>query len=512
MSTRKPRPAHPASKGLSDEDIKRVATFMPDIAHELLPPGTPVHAGGGETRFGRKGSLVIRADGRWYNHEAGTGGRGGLTLIHHLLTPSSPIDARAWAKQWLSTHPGTGSLTVESGAETEAREKWLTAYGQRAIGEMVDIAGTVAEAYLVRERGLGAPWPEGLGYWAAARSDQGEGALVAQLTDQAGKVVAVQLVFLDGRGRKSTLPPVKQIFRLAHGETAAGACYRIEGEAPDPFSDTPVDPADPEHLHRTTIVCEGIEDALSAHVACPFSDILGMPGVGRLKSLAEQLNGPTIVVRDGDQPGSRPDKAVADGLDALLLAGARDIRVTTTPLDKDANDILREQGPSELLRLILEAKPAQLSREGDIKRLARMQPLDLTSEERKAAAKRWDITIPQLNKAITAERNRIADDDSRAVDQNQPGPVWDETTWADPVSDIGAGPMRRSPRSAATSLPRNSIWRRCACGRCSHTWCIGTICWCRSRRGWPFRRKRRTAARARHWTLCAAWRCARNRC
>ena len=202
---------------------------------------------------------------------------------------------------------------------------------------------------------------------------------MALLTDQAAKVVAVQLVFLDGRGRKSTVPPVKQMFRLTSREAAAGACYRIEGEAPDPFSAPPADPADAEHLHRTTIVCEGIEDALSAHVACPNSDILGMPGVGRLKRLIGQLNGPAIVVRDGDQPGSKADKAVAQGLDAMLLAGAQLIRVTETPLDKDANDILREQGADALRRLILAAKPARLSREGDITRLAHMAPLDLTS-------------------------------------------------------------------------------------------------------------------------------------
>ncbi len=466
MSTRKPRPAHAAPRGLSDEDTKRTMTFMLDIAHELLRPGTPARASNGETRFGRKGSLAIRADGLWHDHEAGTGGRGGLSLIKHLLPPGSQLDDRAWAREWLSKHPGTGSLTIESGEEIEAREQSLAAFAQRALDEMVAIAGTPAEDYLVRERGLAAPWPSGLGYWPTARSSQGEGALVASLTDPAGKVVAVQLVFLDGRGRKSTLPPVKQIFHLVAREAAAGACYCIGGEELDPFSAWPADTSSPEHMHRTTIVCEGVEDALSAHVACPYSNILGLPGVGRLKRLIGQITGDLVVVRDGDQPGSKADRALADGLDALLLAGAQHIRVTATPLDKDANDILREQGPGGLRQLIVDAKPVQLSREGDIKRLVRKPPLDLTNEERKAAAKRWDITLTELSRAITAERNRIAAEDSRAEDpdQNQSGPVWDETAWADPVSDIGVvldealAETRRYVVTEEYNLATMSVW------------------------------------------------------
>ena len=121
---------------------------------------------------------------------------------------------------------------------------------------------------------------------------------MAPLTDKAGKMVAIHLVFLDGRGRKTTLTPAKKSLRLTSREVAAGACYRIDGEAPDPLSDPPADPADPKHLHRSTILCEGIEDALAAHVACPFSDILGMPGVGRLKHHAGRLHGDTVVVYD----------------------------------------------------------------------------------------------------------------------------------------------------------------------------------------------------------------------
>src|SRR5690242_17234313 len=109
MSNRTRRPAQTTAKGLSDEEARRLTTFMVDIAHVLLPD-TPAHAGNRETRFGRKGSLKLDASGRWYDHEAGTGGRGGLSLINHLLPPGSPLDAKRWAQQWLSAHPGTGSL------------------------------------------------------------------------------------------------------------------------------------------------------------------------------------------------------------------------------------------------------------------------------------------------------------------------------------------------------------------------------------------------------------------
>jgi putative DNA primase/helicase len=252
-------------------------------------------------------------------------------------------------------------------------------------------------------------------------------------------VVAVHLVFLDPRGRKSTVPPMKQIFRLTSREAAVGACYRINGEAPDPLRDLPADPTDPAHPHRITSLCEGIEDALSVHIACPSSNVLGMPGVGRLKHLVGQTTGgDLVVIRDGDEPDSKGEKALADGLDALLLAGVQHLRVTATPLGKDANDILREQGPDALRRLIIEATPAQLSREGDIKRLARMAPLNVTVKERLAVAKRWDVRLREVNSAITAARKEAAADYAGTDEQEQTGPVWDETAWVDPVSDIGA--------------------------------------------------------------------------
>ena len=137
---------------------------MVDIAHELLSPGTPACTTNSDTCFGRKGSLKLDANGRWYDHEAGTGGRGGLSLINHLLPSGSSLDARAWAQQRLSAHQGTGSLTIESTAETEAREQRLAEFAQRALDAMVPITGTPAEDYLVRERGLAASWPLGLGY------------------------------------------------------------------------------------------------------------------------------------------------------------------------------------------------------------------------------------------------------------------------------------------------------------------------------------------------------------
>ena len=101
MSTRKPRgrPAQTINR-LSDEDTKRLDTFMLDIAGELLPLSTPVRATGGETCFGSKGSLKLDASGRWYHHEAGTGGRGGLSLAAHLLPTGPKSAALVWAQKW----------------------------------------------------------------------------------------------------------------------------------------------------------------------------------------------------------------------------------------------------------------------------------------------------------------------------------------------------------------------------------------------------------------------------
>jgi hypothetical protein len=197
------------------------------------------------------------------------------------------------------------------------------------------------------------PYPPGIYWLADARL--GESALVGKLTDATGEFVGVQLGYLDPSGRKSVVPPQRQMF-LTDKEAARQGAFRIR--VPGPVEGV-----------AELIVVEGLEDALSVTQAGAGREVIGIPGVGRFWQFALPSGASVVVFRDGDAPDSEATKQLIGAVDWWLFAGVK-ILVTDTPLGKDANAILQTGGFDEIRRLIAEAESATFSFEADVRRLS----------------------------------------------------------------------------------------------------------------------------------------------
>jgi hypothetical protein len=185
---------------LPEADARRLTSYLPEIVARFRP-AAPQRADNDTLRVGNKGSLVLHTDGGdWFDFEADHGGHGALSFVIHELDGNT-VAARRFAAEWLS-RPGFGSFAPEgiSEAAAQARAELNARRAQEVIERMLPAEQWSATRPPISElnlisRGLLRPYPEGLfGHLDNARL--GEHALVALLTDAAGKVLGVQLGYL----------------------------------------------------------------------------------------------------------------------------------------------------------------------------------------------------------------------------------------------------------------------------------------------------------------------------
>lgn len=228
-----------------------------------MRPEAPVAFTPEGLRLGRRGSLAIKSDGQWFDHEASKGGPDALSLIKHLRECTT-AEAFLWAQDWLDRHPGDGELRAEGAAESaaEARER-RCAYARHILDEATDPAGTPAAAYL-RNRGIEPPYPSCIRWLPDARL--GEGALVGILTSATGEAAGAQVGYLDPDGRKSAVWPQRQLYLLDQ-ESAERAGFRISV-------------AEPTQGAAMLVIGEGLEDGLSIAQAGASHQVIALPGVG----------------------------------------------------------------------------------------------------------------------------------------------------------------------------------------------------------------------------------------
>lgn len=88
------------SPPLNSEDLRRLNTWAGAIAPVLRPDAPIAHTAEG-LRVGRKGSLSIASDCRWFDHESGKGGRYYRRLVelpkslHEQVTQVVPREWKA---------------------------------------------------------------------------------------------------------------------------------------------------------------------------------------------------------------------------------------------------------------------------------------------------------------------------------------------------------------------------------------------------------------------------------
>jgi len=280
----------------------------------------------------------------------------------------------------------------------------------RALREGVDIAGTKsAKIYLIKDRRIDLPHPPGLKHWENART--GESALLAPLRVGAdGDVVAVQAIYLDHEGHKSTVDPAKQRLSI---QRAPGAAFYLpyDGDSKD------------------VVVAEGLEDALTVwRYGAVRCRVAGVPGVGVLRHLKFPEGTRVTFIVDGDPPGSKGAELLQKGLDALILQGCEVLVTATPPEGWDANRFLIERGVETLQMFVASAQPAKLSDDGRIRELAKLDLL-AWGRERKKAAEELGIPVGILDRIVDKERQKLAEeakaeqDDWVGVDDTRP---WSE--------------------------------------------------------------------------------------
>jgi len=418
-------------------DAARADSWLPEIADALLPDAK-WRDEGGERRCLNQGGLTVNARKHvWFSHSAGKGGHA-LELVQ-FVKQCTREEATRCVAAWLLAHKGVGS--GGDGSDSEDADIENANLAKQIIDRLTDATGTSAATYL-HSRGLTGPLPACVRFLADARL--GECAIAGLLTSH-GRTVGVQLTYLDPDGRKSIILPSRRRFML---ERAPDAVFAIASPA-----------AGVTDLLADTLICEGLEDALSLVELGRQAGIIGLPGIGALRQLTVKRGERIVVVRDGDEPDSPADKSLIAGTDALLLQGAT-VTVTATPPGEDANAILQRGGAEALAKLLADTYPAELSTVGEITRLSRLDRVDY-DRERESVAEKLGIRRSTLDHEVN-KRRRPAETDIATDPDIDAVELLDEPVELKDVLDEILAEFRRYIVADDTALATVAVW-------CAHT-------------------------------------------
>jgi hypothetical protein len=363
-------------------DEERARSWIVEIIDTLIE-GVIWRREGGDLRALDQGGLSINTfHGCWYSHSAKQGSWSVIPLIM-LLKGWVHTEACAWVTAWLKAHPGTGTGITGNGDDAVIENATIA----RAIRDKVVEPETQTETYICQTRGVKLTSFAGLPVRSLLLARTGESAIVGLLTAH-GRETGMLLTYIDAHGQKSLVAPQRRRFNM---EKAPGAVFELP--APDNATE----------LLADTVVCEGLEDFLSVVSLGRSWAVKGLPGIGTLRHLSVRQGERVLVIRDGDARGSPSDKALIAGVDHLLNEGAAVVRITDTPPGEDANSILQKEGPEGLLALINASTPAQLSIDGEVTRLSRLERLDY-AQRRLGEAKRLGITAKVLDAEVKQQR------------------------------------------------------------------------------------------------------------
>ena len=309
-----------------------------DLARELLGEPNRELSSAQQLRFGSKGSIAVEIagtdKGRWFDHEEGLGGAGLELIRHHLHLDDNA--ARNWARAWLG-ESDTAPRPTTAPHRAQTQPKAPTAQDRaKKVAEIVrrteTLVSTPVLAYL-RRRGITATPPDCIRYRQHAWGRFG--AMVALATNDAGKVLAIQQVYLTADGQKAPLEVVKRTNKAVDG-WAERAAVRLPGREP-------------------LVLCEGVETALSVWQATGQETwaCLGISNIGRAPVPDKST---VIIARDGDLPGSKAEGQIGRAAASLVRRGMT-VMIATPPEEQDFNDVLVREGEAAVRTRIGNAEP-----------------------------------------------------------------------------------------------------------------------------------------------------------
>ena len=416
-----------SSAAIGASELVRLGTWAVDIAAAVRGEIRPQPNGG--YRVGANNGLIIHPDGSWHDFVAGAHGFEVLALFRHLHS-CDHAEAEKHAFAWLAQHHGNGRLAAHAeDADAVLDDELADAAASEALGALwsraLPIKGTLAETYLA-SRGLDPDDTDRnqMGWLSNARGE--EGALIVRVTDGGG-TVAAQLTFITAEGKKSPLSPVRKTFKGRHDWGRTGL---VRFGAPGP----------------KMVICEGLEDALSAREAGADYAValLGLSQLGKVELPygVDQV----VVVRDADEPGSAADQTLWRGV-ARLFGQAAKVRITARPEAiagetdkslKDINDLWQHDQAMAAKLLEDAADPTAKLHENTVSAVVdEASRMDLSAYERcrakiaKLLLSGWRLTaLDAACKARIAERRE-------AEAQGQMECEDDVEPWPDPITDIG---------------------------------------------------------------------------
>ena len=211
----------------------------------------------------------------------------------------------------------------------------------KIVSELSDLRGTPAQLYL-KSRGInGAPLNQ---FKFRPNKSRGGGSLVCIARDNKGIIRAVQSVYLDAQGHKANLAVKKRTNGFP-----AGCPIKIKGSDPN----------------GPVLLTEGPEDALTLAQTTKM-EVWCTMGINFMSKIEEPKGRALIVVRDNDEPGSKPDETMNKILAGFLDRGFTNLMCARPPLSiKDSNQLLQEVGADAVVKMINEAQPVRDARDAE---------------------------------------------------------------------------------------------------------------------------------------------------
>ena len=226
----------------------------------------------------------------------------------------------------------------EQQQEADENDKEKQAKLDKILSELVDIKGTPAQRYL-QSRGInGAPASQ---FKYRPNRAKGGGSLVCIARDDSGAVKAVQSVYLDADGHKANFAVKKRTNGFP-----AGHPIKIKGDPNGPI-----------------LLTEGPEDALTLAQTTRMEVWCAM-GINFIAKVDNPEGRTVIVVRDNDEPGSKPDETMNKTLTSFIDRGFKNLMCARPPLSiKDSNQLLQEMGADAVVKMINEAQVVRDARD-----------------------------------------------------------------------------------------------------------------------------------------------------
>jgi hypothetical protein len=341
-----------------------------------------------QLRFGRKGSLKVNLTGSyvgtWKNWESNEKGgildlvqkekgldfKGSLSYVRDYCrgSVSNDIDDFLKGKKGREVSPAERQAEIETSkilAEEKETEAQALKESKRQdvvslVAKTVPVAGTPAETYLRKERGIQGEIPDSLRYIPAGMSYDYNGsqkpvysgAMLSVARNLEGDVCAAQVTYLTLDGERSRNKAGEKFTKMSHGSVKGSFVELQKGKETEPV-----------------FLAEGVETALSVKEAGIKGSIYCSLGTSNIREL-DLKDRQVIIAADWDGSYDKPSWQETERAQAALQDKGNDVTIILpvknpefTSEKVDFNDLLKEGGVSSVIDRVSDQVPGVVALE-----------------------------------------------------------------------------------------------------------------------------------------------------